>query len=512
MLKWVANYVFYHTYRPISNFIQYICNRKGKFKLHYNMNKSLIVGRHKEQQILQECIDSNRAELIAIYGRRRVGKTYLVKNFFEGKFDFYCTGIYEGTKKEQLANFATAIKEYFGTEQKPRFSDWFEAFEQLKVSIKTLKKDKVVVFIDEMPWFDTPRSRFLKAFEWFWNSWAADQQNLKIIVCGSATTWIMSKLLGDKGGMHNRVTKRLKISPFTLAETEEMLIAQGVEMDRYDIVQLYMALGGVPFYLQKVKAGYSAAQCIDQLFFEDNAELAIEYNILFRSLFNEGVRYRQVVECLCKHMKGMTREELVMSLKWEDAGKVSNILENLCNCDFLRCYSAYGKKERGKMYQLTDMFTLFYLRFVKGYSGSDANHWSTMANSQSIEAWSGYAFEQVCLNHVPQIKKALGINGVQTDISSWSVKGDAEHKGAQIDLVLERGDRIIDLCEMKFTEGRFSISKEYAEWLRERKEIFRESIKTNKTLHNVLVTTWGLQPNTHAGVIQNTVTMDDLFQ
>mgnify|MGYP004442943939 FL=1 len=476
------------------------------------MEKSLIVGRHKEQQILQECIDSSKAELIAVYGRRRVGKTFLVKNFFEGNFDFYCTGIYDGTKKEQLGNFATAIKEFFNTEKKPKFTDWFEAFEQLKACIRKLEKEKVVVFIDEMPWFDTTRSRFLKAFEWFWNSWGADQQNLKIIVCGSATTWIMSKLLGDKGGMHNRVTKRLKISPFTLAEAEEMLSKNNIAMDRYQIVQLYMALGGVPFYLQKVKAGYSASQCIDQLFFEDNAELSIEYNILFRSLFKEGVKYRQVVECLSRYMKGMTREELLQSLKWEDTGKVSTILENLCNCDFLRSYSAYGKKERGKFYQLTDMFTLFHLRFVKGYSGGDESHWSTMASSKSIDSWSGYAFEQVCLNHIPQIKQALGINGTQTNISSWSVKGDTVNKGTQIDLVIERGDRIIDLCEMKFTEDRFSITKDYAEWLRERKSIFRERTKTNKTLHTVLVTTWGLQHNSNSGAVQKVITMDDLFK
>ncbi|MCF0192167.1 MAG: ATP-binding protein [Prevotella sp.] len=476
------------------------------------MNRAQIVGRHKEQQILQECIDSNQAELLAVYGRRRVGKTFLIKNYYEGSFDFYCTGIYEGTKKEQLANFATALKEASGSKSKLKLADWFEAFEQLKTYIKSLNKDKIVVFIDEMPWFDTPRSRFLKAFELFWNSWGADQQNLKIIVCGSATTWIMSNLLGDKGGMHNRVTKRLKISPFILAETEELLSKNGIEMDRYQIIQLYMALGGVPYYLQKVKAGYSAAQCIDQLFFEDNAELAIEYNILFRSLFKEGTKYRQVVECLSKNLKGMTREELLNALKWEDTGKVSTILENLCNCDFLRCYSAYGKKERGKMYQLTDMFTLFHLRFVKGYSGGDNNHWSSMANSKSIEAWSGYAFEQICLNHIAQLKLALGINGIQTDISSWSVKGNTQEKGTQIDLVIERGDRVINLCEMKFTEEQFSITKDYAEWLLKRKAIFRENTKTNKTLHTVLVTTWGLNQNTNAGVIQKLVTMEELFK
>ncbi|MCF0205572.1 MAG: ATP-binding protein, partial [Muribaculaceae bacterium] len=286
------------------------------------MEQKQIVGRYKEQQILHDCLNSKKAELIAVYGRRRVGKTFLVKNFFEGQFDFYCTGIYDGTKKEQLGNFALSLHEAMPNAPKARLTDWFEAFEQLKSYLSGLNKEHIVVFIDEMPWFDTPRSRFLKAFEWFWNSWGADQPNLKIIVCGSATTWIMSKLLGDKGGMHNRVTRRIKVSPFTLREMEEMLMRNGVEWDRYQTVQAYMALGGVPFYIQKIKPGYSAAQNIDQLFFDDNAELSLEYNILFRSLFNESAKYRQVVECLNRHMRGMTREELVAALKWQDSGLV----------------------------------------------------------------------------------------------------------------------------------------------------------------------------------------------
>mgnify|MGYP004446937147 FL=1 len=476
------------------------------------MEQKQIVGRYKEQQILHDCLNSKKAELIAVYGRRRVGKTFLVKNFFEGQFDFYCTGIYDGTKKEQLGNFALSLHEAMPNAPKARLTDWFEAFEQLKSYLSGLNKEHIVVFIDEMPWFDTPRSRFLKAFEWFWNSWGADQPNLKIIVCGSATTWIMSKLLGDKGGMHNRVTRRIKVSPFTLREMEEMLMRNGVEWDRYQTVQAYMALGGVPFYIQKIKPGYSAAQNIDQLFFDDNAELSLEYNILFRSLFNESAKYRQVVECLNRHMRGMTREELVAALKWQDSGLVTTILEDLCNCDFLRCYSAYGKKERGKMYQLTDMFTLFHLHFVDGYSGGDENHWSTMAGGKTVAAWTGYAFEQVCLCHIPQIKKALGINGIQSDISSWTYKGLAGGKGAQIDLVIERGDRIINLCEMKFAEDRYIINKAYADWLRARKSIFRSATKTNKTLHTILVTTWGLHQNMHAAEIQKVITLEDLFK
>lgn len=470
-----------------------------------------IIGRKHEQKVLDNCYKSDKAELIAIYGRRRVGKTYLVKTFFKEKFDFYITGIYKGTKAEQLKFFNKQLCEYSRIPY-PQSDNWFDAFDQLKHYISNIKKDKIVVFIDELPWLDTPRSRFTKAFELFWNSWAADQPRIKFVVCGSATTWMISHLLGSKGGLHNRVTRRIKLLPFTLAETEAYLKSAQIVWNRYQIAEAYMIMGGTPYYLQLLQKGYSLSQNIDHLFFAENAELRDEYGFLFRSLFNDTSIYRATVELLSKKAKGMTRAEMMKALKLPEGGTFSEILENLCNCDFIRKYSAFGKKERDVLYQLTDLFILFYLRFVKNSNGRDEHLWSNMIDSPERRTWCGYSFEQLCLHHIPQIKSKLGISGIQSDICSWfSPSGDG-HKGAQIDLLIDRKDQIINLCEIKYSTSEYEITKRYNDEMQERRELFRSQTKTKKALHLTMVTTYGIKENPYSGMIQSQVTMDDLFK
>lgn len=470
-----------------------------------------IIGREKEQDVLKSCFESEKAELIAVYGRRRVGKTFLVKNFFREKFDFYITGIYQGSKKEQLQFFNRQLCAHSGVPY-PYADNWFDAFEQLKHYISGLKKDRVVIFIDELPWLDTPRSRFTKALELFWNSWAADQPSIKMVVCGSATTWMMSHLLGNKGGLHNRVTRRIKLSPFTLAEVEAYLKSQGIVWNRYQTTEAYMILGGTPYYLQMLQKGMSLSQNIDHLFFSENAELRDEYGFLFKSLFNDSAIYRSTVELLSRKAKGMTRMEIVQSLKLPEGGAISEVLENLCNCDFIRKYSAFGKKERDVLYQLTDLFTLFYLRFVKNSNRRDEHLWSNMIDSAERRTWSGYSFEQVCLHHIPQIKQKLGISGIQSDVCSWNTPATDGQKGGQIDLLIDRRDQIINLCEMKYSTQEYEITKRYNDEMQERKELFRSKTKTRKALHLTLVTTYGVKPNAYSGMIQSEVTMDDLFR
>lgn len=470
-----------------------------------------IIGREQEMSLLQTCYDSDRAELVAVYGRRRVGKTFLIKNYFGSKFDFYVTGIYDGTKKEQLTFFNRQLCEYSSVPY-PQVDNWFDAFDQLKHYVKTIKKDRVVIFIDELPWLDTPRSRFVKAFELFWNSWASDCPQLKLIVCGSATTWMMSHLLGSKGGLHNRVTRRIKLFPFTLYETEKFLEKQGIEWNRYQIAEAYMILGGTPYYLQMLQKGYSLSQNIDYLFFSANAELRDEYTFLFRSLFNDSSIYRSTVELLGKKAKGMTRAEMMTALRQPEGGNFSQVLENLCNCDFIRKYSAFGKKERDSMYQLTDLFTLFYLRFVKNSSGRDEHLWTNMIDSPERRAWSGYSFEQLCLHHIPQIKVRLGINGIQSDVCSWNTSATEDHDGGQIDLVIDRRDQIVNLCEMKYSSDKFEIRKKYDEEMRARRELFRMTTGTRKALHLTMVTTYGLKQNAYSGMVQSEILLDDLFR
>ncbi len=474
--------------------------------------KEKIIGREKEQEALSLVRDSAKPELVAVYGRRRVGKTFLVKQFFDNKFDFYLTGIYEGTKAEQLKFFNKQLSEYSSLPY-PFVDNWFDAFDQLKHYLSHRPDNHpIIVFIDEMPWLDTPRSRFLKAFELFWNSWGSTKANLKLIVCGSATTWMMSHLIGDKGGLHNRVTKRIKLSPFNLYETEAFLKSRGIVWNRYQIAEAYMIFGGTPYYLEMLQKPYGLSQNVDSLFFADNAELRDEYNFLFRSLFKDSQIYRNTVEVLARKAKGMSRKELMSGLKIKDGGTLTIVLENLCNCDFIRKYSAFGKSERDVLYQLTDMFTLFYLHFIKGESGRDEHLWSNLADASRKRSWSGYSFEQLCLNHIAQIKSTLGISGIQSDVCSWFCLPDENHGGAQIDLVIDRRDQIINLCEMKYATSEYEITGKYEREMQERKELFRSVTSTRKALHLTMVTTYGIKKNAYSDSIQSEVRLDDLFR
>ncbi len=464
-----------------------------------------IIGRATEQEILRQRIDSNSSELIAIYGRRRVGKTFLVRQYFNDAFSFYYTGIYQGTKKEQLGEFNRQLEHYSGHEWKVA-KDWFDAFFQLRKYLESLDGCKpIIVFLDELPWMDTQKSRFIKAFEYFWNSWGVTNKRLKLIVCGSATTWMRENVLSDKGGLYNRTTRSIYLAPFTLHETEQYLLSRGISWNRYQIAECYMILGGTPLYLQMLERNLSLTQNIDNLFFMQGAPLAREYDFLFRSLFKEATIYRQIIATLASKAIGMTRKEIMTVAKIEDGGVLTKALRNLNDCDFIRQYTAFGKSERGTIYQLTDLFSLFHLRYVKGYRGQDEHHWQNMIDSPSRRAWSGYSFEQLCLHHIRQIKQKLGITGVQSDVCAW--KGE----GGQIDLLIDRRDQTINLCEMKFAQGEFEITKQYDSHLRERAESFRSATKTRKALHQTFVTTYGVKKNMYSVNIQSEIRLDDLF-
>lgn len=479
------------------------------------MATSNIIGREKEQKILHTVCEEKEARLVAVYGRRRVGKTYLIKQFFNEQFDFFFTGSFETPMKVQLALFNEALQKY-NHRRFPMPKNWFEAFGQLQDYLSCVRKERIVVFLDELPWMDTAKSMFIKAFGYFWNSWASTRNGLTLIVCGSATSWMIDKIIGDKGGLYGRVSRSIYLAPFNLHEVEQFLTQKkGIIWNRYQILEAYMILGGIPYYLDMLDKDLPFDQNIDELFYRNNAPLRTEYDFLFRSLFKSASIYRQVVELLAKKNKGLTLKEIKETITDYNGGALTTALNNLCRCDFIRRYSSYGKKERGSIYQLTDLFSLYYLKYIAGHSGLDEHYWSNLKES-ARNAWAGYAFEQVCLHHISQIRAKLSIKGVLTNICTWSSpkhidKDGSEWPGVQIDLLLCRSDHIIDICEMKYSKDLFTITGEYEKHLRERTNAFVHLTKTRDATHTILVTTYGLKQNMYSGSIYATITMDDLF-
>jgi AAA+ ATPase superfamily predicted ATPase len=468
-----------------------------------------MIGRIEEQRTLLDRASREEAQFIVVYGRRRVGKTYLVHRTFEDDFFFSYTGAARVSTKKQLELFEKALRQHGWAGEGP-LKDWFEAFSGLRELIAQAGKEAPKrIFIDEMPWMDNKKSNFVPAFEYFWNAWASGLHNLTLIVCGSATSWITKKVFKNRGGLYNRVTCRIHLRPFTLAECREFFHDRGIVMNPHDMVECYMVFGGIPYYLDMLDKKYSLPINIDHLCFAEGAPLQNEFAQLFETLYSKPERYEEVVRAISSKKTGLMREDIAHLIGFPDGGNLTRILGELEESGFIRRYHAFGKKKNGALYQLSDPFTGFHFDFLETVDSE--NYWSSLIDNARHRAWSGYAFEGVCLAHIRQIKKALGISGVLTCVSSWRSRKETE-PGAQVDLVIDRNDNVINLCEMKYANNEFVISADYERVLRNKRESFRQETHTNTALHLSMVTTYGVKNNNYYGAFQSQVTMSDLFE
>ena len=472
----------------------------------------MLIGRKKEQTLLTQAFQADRSRFIAVYGRRRVGKTFLIRETFDYSFTFQHSGLAKGKYREHLNAFAESLSDA-GMREVNEPKNWMDAFRQLKMLIRESEDDRKVIFIDEISWMDTARSDLMMALENFWNSFASARKDIVLIICTSATSWILKTVIHDKGGLHNRVTDKIPLQPFNLCECEAFLDSKGIVMDRYDILEGYMAMGGVPYYWDFVEAGKSMAQNIDAIFFEKDALLRGEFDYLYASIFRNPKEYIQIITALGKKKAGMTRGEISRETGIPCSGALSKKLKELESCGFIRLYHEFGKKNMGAIIQLVDNYTLFYFKFLEN-PPTDPKYWEKSIDSPARRAWTGLAFERVCLQHSEQIRRKLGISGVLTDESSWQCKADLDHGiyGSQVDLVIDRRDRVVNLCEMKFSMLEYAITKEYDRKLKEKISDFKRITKTKSSVHMTLVTTYGLIDNMYASHVQSVVTAEDLFQ
>ena len=473
-----------------------------------------IIGRKAERDELERIYNSDGSKFVAVYGRRRVGKTFLIKEHFKDRLTFWHTGLspYGRDKKyllrDQLQAFYYSLQDY-GLEGATCPKSWLEAFRLLeKLLMQQDDGSRQVVFIDELPWMDTARSRFIPAFEHFWNGWASKRDNILLIVCGSATSWMEDNLINNKGGLYNRLTHEIKLSPFSLAESEQFFKAKQMNMSRYEVAQVYMVFGGIPHYLDLFEKGLSTPQNIDRILFDKNAKLRNEFDRLFGSLFKNAENHIAVVRLLAKRRNGFTRQEIVQETGIQQGGGVTLILKGLIESDFITSYIPFGEK-RIEKYRLVDPYCLFYLSFIDQRQ-IDPQYWEKNYNSPRLNAWRGYAFEELCFSQIDKIKHRLSIGGVSSTQSSWVVSADGKQQ-MQIDMLIDRADNVINLCEIKFYSAPFTIDKQYDAVLRERVQLLIEKAPRKKTVHLTLIATFGLKANEYSGQVQSVVTLDDLF-
>ena len=490
----------------------YVC---GDFSKHKHKMNNKIIGREREILILDKLLVSKKPEFLALYGRRRVGKTFLVREYLKTNIIFAFTGSFETGNKIQLNNF---FREYLrltnGTKETSPPENWYNAFTYLADYLYTLqrRKKKQVIFLDELPWLDMPKSGFVPALEYFWNQHVSNMDNILLVVCGSAASWIQKKLLKAKGGLYNRITQRIQLQPFNLGETKLFCKHKNLKLSNYQIVQLYMVMGGIPFYLNALTQGKSATQLIDEICFTSSGMLSDEYNQLYYSLFKNADNHVAVIEALARQPGGIVRGELVKKSGLSDGGTFTRTLDDLLDSGFVAKYRPFNKKRKDAIYRLIDLYSLFYLKFIKGNVGNQINTWQKIVDSSSFVAWSGYAYENICTIHINQILMKLGLSGIYTEVSSWRYRGDDEIPGAQIDLLIDRKDVTVNLCEAKFTQKEFVLTKNYTADLRRKRSVFGHVTKTKKSIVTTLITTYpAIRNKYYFEEIHSEVTMDDLF-
>lgn len=473
-----------------------------------------VIGRTDEKLLLQKIENSGEAELVAVYGRRRVGKTFLIRNGFQRGLAFEFSGIHHAVLDQQLESFSISLTKAMGSIPLAKPESWLGAFQMLIQYLTPLvSKGRTIIFFDEFPWINTPRSGFLPAFENFWNSWASKEKKLVVVICGSAASWMIKKVINNRGGLHNRVTKRIRLLPFTVGETAAYLKHRKIKLDRYQILQLYMAMGGIPQYLKEIEAGESATQIIDRMCFTKDGLLHDEFKNLYHSLFESAENHIEIVRALAKKGKGMTRKEIIEVCKLTTGGYATQLLEELTESGFIAPYIPFGKTTKEALYKLTDEYSLFYLKFIEGNKATGTGTWLKFYSGTSWLSWSGNAFESICMKHILQIKRAIGIENVYTEVSVWQYKPkNKTERGAQIDLLIDRHDSCINICEMKFSVNAFEINKAYSKELDNKLSVFQEQTKSKKTLFLTMITTYGVKnASDYPGLIQKEITMEALF-
>ncbi len=484
-----------------------------------------IASRQAEIKQLNKIFSSKKPEFLAIFGRRRVGKTYLIRSFFEKKrcIFFSVTGAKDGAMKDQIYNFTQRMGEVFLGGVTPQVrANWNETFQLLNELIERVpKQSKVVMFLDELPWMATRKSKLLNTIDYYWNQYWSRENRIKLIVCGSSASWIINKIINNKGGLYNRVTETIHLKPFTLSETEQYLASNNNKLARKQATELYMVTGGVPFYLSKVQSGYSSTQAIEALSFDSKALLFNEFDSLFESLFENADAYIEIVKTIAKHRDGIGQEELFKALNRTAKGKTGiKRLKDLEDAGFIISFIPHFHQKRGVYYRVIDEYTLFYLYWVAPLKSTKMAHalkkgyWKTLTQTPKWFSWAGYAFETICYQHLSEIREALGLSPTAIP-NTWRFSPTKNSKalGAQIDLLFDRDDDSITLCEIKFSSKKFEINKEYASKLQQKVNVFRKITGTQKQIFIAIISANGLKLNKYSEeLVSGVVTLDDLFK
>lgn len=485
-----------------------------------------LIGRQDELSTLNAAYQSKSAEFIAVYGRRRVGKTYLIKAIAKQKeaIFFYISGTQDASMKDQISDFCDVLESTFYNNEleikQPK--NWKKAFESLTNIIKReAGTRKIILFFDELPWLASGRSRFVQALDYYWNRHWSDMPHIKLIVCGSAASWMIHHVVNHRGGLHNRLSGQIALSPFDLKETKAFLHSKSIQYTDNQILEIFMALGGIPYYLNFLKKNLSVAQNIDQLCFQNKGKLVDEFTQLYQSLFKHAESYEELIRIIASKRNGIERREILKKTKLStDGGRLKERLDALEKSGFIVSFKPYGFIKRKTFYRIIDEYSLFYLSWIEPALDNlrkldkTTGYWLDKYQSPAWRAWSGLAFESVCYKHIAQIRSALAIHA-SAMVGSWQYipKKSSKETGAQIDLLFDRDDGVMTICEMKFTSQPYQLTKDEYQLLERKIAVFKKQSKTEKQIQVAFITNSPIKQTLYSEeMIAYNVVLQDLLR
>ncbi|MFH1654342.1 MAG: ATP-binding protein [Pseudomonadota bacterium] len=490
---------------------------------HIEKNPS-FVGRRDEIRRLDEIVERKRASFIVVYGRRRVGKTELIEQYFCNDTVLKFEGIeidkedvrnYDERQKFQIDQSLKRLAKYLdnpliGKVQCRTWGDFFDILSEVAT------KQNVVIYFEEIQWLANYESHFFSELKPFWDDRWRHNEKLKLVICGSSTSFIVGQLLSNKA-IYSRSQEEFHLREFNLMEIRDYLGNKGHK----ETMLAQLTVGGIPEYLGRLKEKGTVLSNLCKNSFRPDAFFSLEKDKIFISSLSRNHNYQKIVEYLGR-CKFATALEITKAIKGDSAGggSVTRLLEDLSRCGFIKRYTPIHKDDQSKLirYSISDEYLQFYFRFIKPkltkiQNKSYVENTLQGINKRSFETVMGFNFERWCQKNASLFAKILGFSGVEYESGSFfDAKTQMQEKGFQIDLMyIIKGSKII-ICEIKFYDG--LVDNRVCEEVKRKIELFQLSMQRykNYTYEAVLITTEGVRDSaTIQATFDHIITFEDIF-
>jgi AAA+ ATPase superfamily predicted ATPase len=405
-----------------------------------------FIGRKVEIAQLTALIDLPRPSIAVIYGRRRVGKSELIRHVTQGKNVLSFEGLEGQPKHKQIKNFLFQLSAQSNIREK-NISDWPDAL----ILLRTLTQDgQWIIILDEFQWMANYQNELVSVIKMIWEKYLSQNPDLTLILCGSIASFMKSKVL-KSSALYGRTDYELNLHELNLSEISEFFPGKGSD----EVIDTAMLVGGIPKYLELISEYPSLYDALEPLAFSQDGFFKTEYDRLFASHFGKKPIFMKIIQTLATNPYGLTTGKLAKEMQVASGGTLCHQLDDLESAGFLHSIIPFDKPEGSKLrkYILMDAYVRFYHSIIRGSMKETTppnTQFHAIMSSPRYAAWAGMAFEFLCMRHHKEISRILGFHGIPYTAGPFFQRKTLDTPGVQIDLLFERSDKILVLCEMKY--------------------------------------------------------------